>query len=810
MNRQLQILVFFLICSFSLRAQPKNPTATIKGVVIDSASKKGQEYVTVALKQGNAALRTTLSGQDGSFLFNKVTPGKYTIVIAAMGFTPKNIPIEINKDQVLDLSSISILSQSNNLALVNITAAKPVIKQDIDRITYDIQADPESKVNTLLDMIRKVPLLAVDGDDNVTLKGNSNYKILINGKTSSMVAKNPSDIFKTMPASNIEKIEVITTPPSKYDSEGLGGIINIITKKNADNGYNGSLNYRQSAPVGGKSGSGSISVKEGKLGVSANFGLGDYKSSNTGIGKSRTTTGDSPTVLNQSGLNNYHGNFGYLSTELSYEIDTLNLLTADISYNRNDEKSFIPQTSTLFENSILTQSYDFLANEDEQWKGLDLGLNYQRNFKNHKDRIFTLSYKISNSTSSDAYDQEFQNRFNYDALTNPNYNQYNNAKSNEQTIQADYVEPLTKKLNLEGGVKAILRNNSSNFDYKNQTPTGEYVTDPALTNDFNNNQNVYGLYNSYQYNLKDWGFKAGARVEVTTITADFISQTTNLDKNYFNVIPALSINRKFKDMSSLNFGYTQRIQRPGIWQLNPFVDRSNPNFETSGNPDLVPVLNNSFEANYSRFKKGSINIGLNYSFANNTIQQISSYNAATTITSTTYTNTGHDSKLGTNFNISYPFTDALNLTMGGNMNYVWLEGMVDGVDFKNTGFQGYAYGSLTYKVKPDWRIGANLSYNSAYVSLQGQSKHNTFSSFSVAKDLIKDKLTLSGSFNNIFQKYMVRENETTGEGFTQSSYRQQYFRRFNASLNWKFGKLKDAVKKSQRGIKNDDSSGTTK
>lgn len=804
MNKLLLILALSLFCRFTLYARPKDMTASIKGIVVDSASKKTQDYVTIALKKENTVLRTTLTAADGSFLLSKVAPGRYTLVIAAMGFTSKTIQITISKEQTYDLGSINILSQSSNLKEVSVTATRPIIKQDIDRITYDIQADPESKVSTLLDMIRKVPLLAVDGDDNVTMKGNSNYKILINGKTSSMVAKNPSDIFKTMPAANIEKIEVITTPPSKYDSEGLGGIINIITKKNADNGYNGSLNIRQSAPTGGRTGSGSFSIKEGKLGVSVNGGVGDYKSNNTTIGKSRLTTGSDPTDLEQNGLNNYKGNYGYVSTELSYEIDTLNLITADFSYNSNDEKSYIPQHSTLTESGIFTQSYDFNSNEDEKWKGLDMGLNYQRNFKNHKDRIFTLSYKVSSSNNSDGYNQVFENRFNYDALTYPNYNQYNHSKSTEQTIQADYVEPLTKQLNLEGGLKAILRDNTSNFNSQNQSSSGEYITDPALTNDFNNNQNVYGLYNSYLYNIKDWGFKAGARVELTTIDANFISQSANLNKNYFNVIPAISINKKFKDMSSINFGYTQRIQRPNIWQLNPFVDRSTPGYENSGNPALTPVLNNSFEANYSRFKKGSINIGLSYTFANNTVQQISTFNSATNITSTTFMNTGHDSKLGANFNISYPFTDALNFTMGGNMNYVWLEGVVDGIDLKNDGLQGYAYTSLTYKIKPDWRLGSNFSYNSNYVALQSKSKHNTFSSFTVAKDLIKDKLVLSGSFNNIFGKYFERENLTTGEGFTQTSSRQQYYRRIGVSLNWKFGKLKDAVKKSQRGIKNDD------
>jgi len=195
MNRILLVFALSLVGNFALYAQPKNITAAIKGIVIDSASKKSQDYVTIALKKENTVLRTTLTAADGSFLLSKVAPGQYTLVIAAMGFTSKTIQISIDKEQTYDLGSINIFSQTSNLKEVSVTAARPIIKQDIDRITYDIQADPESKVSTLLDMIRKVPLLAVDGDDNVTMKGNSNYKILINGKTSSMVAKNPSDIL---------------------------------------------------------------------------------------------------------------------------------------------------------------------------------------------------------------------------------------------------------------------------------------------------------------------------------------------------------------------------------------------------------------------------------------------------------------------------------------------------------------------------------------------------------------------------------------------------------------------------------------
>ncbi|TDO21749.1 outer membrane beta-barrel family protein [Pedobacter duraquae] len=808
MKKLLLIFVITLCCKINLQAQtPVAATATLKGLVVDSVSKKPQDYITAVLKKENIGIKTALTEPNGTFTMSKVAVGKYDLVIVAMGFKAKTIPIDVKENIVYDLGKLIISAQDNNLNEVNITAAKPVIKQEIDRISYDMQADPESKVSTVLDMMRKIPLLSVDADDKIQLKGSGNYKILINGKPSSLVARNPSDVFKSMPAANIEKIEVITTPPAKYDSEGLAGIINIITKKNIDAGYNGSINLRESFPTGGPGGSGSITVKQGKFGISAYGGLSIYKSPLTPTGYIRTTTGAVPTSLLQNGENKYDGKFSYGSAELSYEIDTLNLITGEFSLNRSKDNNFGEQNSSLMQGGIPAQGYRLINSGDQLWKGIDLSVNYQLGFHSHKDRLLTFSYKMSNSTENSFSNQDIQNRLNYDPTTFPNFNQYNQGKSMEQTIQADYVHPLTKKLNLEGGLKAILRDNSSDFEFNNQNSAGQYIVDPLRSNNYDNHQNVYGLYNSYQYNLTNWGFKAGVRAELTTINADFVSQATNLDKDFINIIPTVSVNRKFKDMSSLNFGYTQRIERPGIWQLNPFVDRSNPNFESTGNPDLKPVLSNSFEMNYSRFKKGSINLGLSYAFANNTVQNVSVYNEATKITRSYFVNTGKDKKLGANININYPFTSTLNLTLGGNMNYVWLQGIVNGVEVKNDGLRGYVYGYLSYKLEKGWRFGGNFSYNSAWISLQGKSRSNFYTGFSGSKDLIKDKLTLSGSVNNPFNKLRTWENTTTGDNFTQRSYGQNYWRRFSTSLSWKFGKLTDGVKKNQRGISNDDVKG---
>lgn len=803
------LYLFVSLMWFSLSfAQTEAPSYSIKGLVTDSASSKPLEYVTTALKTAvGKPFKSTLSKTGGHFLFSKVPSGKYMLTFISVGYKSKSLPVTIengSKQLEVNVGSVTLAPSSNQLKEVNVTADRPLIKQEVDRISYDLQADPESKVTSVLDMMRKVPLLSLDADDNIKLQGNSNYKILINGKPSTMVSKNPRDVLRSMPASSIQKIEVITTPPAKYDSEGLAGIINIITNEKIDNGYNGSINLNERFPVGGPGVGGSFTVKQGKFGASGYFGGGIYNQPQTSNFSNRETMGTNPSTLSQLGLSKSDNNYTWLGTELSYEIDTLNLITGEVSFNNGKYNSDGSQTSQMLDGaSSVMQGYRLNNSNRSNWNGVDLALNYQLGFKGKKDRLLTFSYRYSNSNDK-SFDQLLvEDRVNYSI---PDYNQNNKSGSREQTIQADYVHPL-KKLTIEAGVKAILRDNNSDFRYDSLNASGQYVTDPTRTNTFNNNQDVLGAYNSYQYNVKDWGFKAGVRIEETLIDADFISTSSSLNKNYFNVIPTISINKKFKNMSNVNFGFTQRIQRPSIWNLNPFVDRSNPNFESTGNPDLRPVLSNDIRFGYSKFKKGSINIGINYSFSNNTIQRVSVYDSERGVTFTSYDNIGKDKSIGSNFNINYPITKEWNFNISGNMSYVWIKGVINGEMVSNDGVRGYFYGGTGYKFTKGWRLNANFSYGSPYITLQGKGSSYYYTSLSVNKEVIKNKLTFSAASSNPFNKYRHYINETSGSDFRQLSNYQNYFRSYSVSLNYRFGKLQGDIKKNQRGIKNDDVAG---
>jgi outer membrane receptor for ferrienterochelin and colicin len=310
------LATLFLCFLTTALAQTNISNMIVKGSVSDSLTGKPLSYVTVVLQDAKTkqALKSILSKDDGNFEISAAPNKDYLLVLAFTGYENKTISIK-NERTTLNLGNISLSASSKQLKEVTVTAQRPVMKRQIDGITYDVTADPESVALTALDMMRKVPLLTVDASDNIKLKGNSNYKILINGKESALVAKNPSDVLRAMPATNIERIEVITTPPAKYDAEGLAGIINIITKKNMDQGYNIGINGRYNS-VWGPGLNMNATLKQGKFGMSAFVGFNRRNNQTTGFGNTQTFTADN-SVLSQNGTNTFNGNNRYAEAEFA-------------------------------------------------------------------------------------------------------------------------------------------------------------------------------------------------------------------------------------------------------------------------------------------------------------------------------------------------------------------------------------------------------------------------------------------------------------------------------------------------------------
>jgi len=475
-------LILFFSCLICLApAQTARSVLTVRGFVVDSITRRPLAYVTIVLsdKKSRQNVRSALSQEDGSFEIVAETDKTCRLLFTFTGYNDKTVAL-INQGTYLNVGIITLAAADTRLKEVTITGQRPVIKRELDRISYDVGADPESISLTTLDIMRKVPLLTVDAADNIKLKGSGNFKILINGKESALIAKSPSDVLRAMPATNVEKIEVITTPPSKYDAEGLAGIVNIITSKNISQGYNIGINARYNTVWGpGMNINGTL--KQGKFGVAAFAGQNVHNKQTPGFGNSQIFNPDK-SVLSQNGTNTLGGHHNYANLEISYEIDSLNLLTASLGLHNGINNQSSDQFSTTRDNDLaLVRKYHLNSTAENNFEGLDVGLNYELGFKKDKNRLLTVSYKYNYAPNKQSTDNSFSDTVNFDQ---PPYRQYNNAGNREHTIQLDYVRPF-KTLTIETGGKVILRNNFSIFQTSNYDKAlNDYIINPAQTNDF--------------------------------------------------------------------------------------------------------------------------------------------------------------------------------------------------------------------------------------------------------------------------------------------------------------------------------------
>jgi len=799
----LQLLIIVFSNSLQVFPQEKQ-TLKIAGRLVDSLSRKPLDYLTIKLNtEHGKPVSFMLSRKDGSFEFARLQKQNYIIIISGLGFKSKEITVVMPTaiEQPVDLGTISMQPVNNNITEVKVTAARPLISQQIDRLSYDIQADPESQGSSVLEMMRKVPLLSLDADDNVQLKGNSNYKILINGKPSAMMERNAKEILRTMPASTILRIEVITIPPSKYDAEGLAGIINIITAKNINDGYAATLNLFSTAPAGGPGTGASISFKQRKFGMTAFGGGGIYNTPETMSFLNRIPVAKDADDLKQERFFSTDSRSGYLGTELSYETDSLNLFSA--SFNINGIRS--DKTDALFSginsSSGAAQQYRLENADDGTGAGLDMSLNYQLSFKRDKNRMFTASYRYYEFDNEQFSNIKVSDTLNY---SRPDYRQQNSGSASEHTFQLDYVHTI-KKIIIETGIKGIFRINKSDFEYWSRTDVPDsFDLDPLRSNRYDNRQNVLAAYNTWQFGYKNWGFKAGLRIEQTLIDARFAQGTNPPGQQHLNLVPALAVSKKTGAAGSLTLGYMQRIQRPGIYQLNPFTDRSNPDVEQSGNPALRPVTAHTLQAGYSIRAKAFFNLAFDYTFYNALINQVAEYDITSRLTRINYRNTGKAKLAILNFSVNYPVSKNLSLNSNNKLGYGQVKGTNNSGTLQSQGWL-YAFAlNSAYSLNGGWRLNGSWNIRSRNFSLQRTTNGYISSSLGFSKDLIKDKWSFAASANNPFTKYRNAQTEVSDPGFYQINSDQTYYRSFRISTNYKFGRLKEAPKKSKRAIKNDD------
>ena len=830
MKIKCSLLLIMLVVSSLVAAQNAAPTFQIKGVLLDSLTQEGEPYATIKIVKKEApanALKMLVTDMKGKFQEKVPGTGNFVMTISSIGRNTivKDFTVKAG-EKLVDFGTLYITDASNELGQVEVVAQKPLVKADIDKIEYNVQDDPDSKSNSVLEMLRKVPLVTVDGEDNIKVNGSSSFKVYVNGKPNNMMSNNPTEVLKSMPANSIKHIEVITNPGPKYDAEGVGGILNIVTVGSGLEGYTATFsgNVSNMGAGGGLFGT----VKSGKLTVSARYNYNYNDRPRSYSGGNRRTVGDvteGSSDLDYDGSSKGHGNFQSGSMEASYEIDTLRLVSMSFGLwgGGNNSTSINNTLATAPGTSNELYRYVSDGRSKSSWYSIDGGVDYQRMF-HVKDRMFTLSYKINTSPqTSDSYStyNDMHAATDWEDFLKRLYDLNNDGSQNttEHTFQADYTTPIAKIHTLEAGAKYILRDNSSEDDrYERQIgTTGDYVLDEEHSSHYKHQNDILAAYMGYGLRVKKISGRLGVRYEHTKQEVKYLlGRGDDFNKNFDDVVPSASIGYKLTDMSNLRFGYNMRIYRPGIWYLNPYLNDSNPTNISQGNSHLDSEKSHSFNLSYSNFtQKFNINLSARYSFTNNSIEQVTEQVKDTEIEGlqnptgkevlySTYQNIGKSRNASLSGYVNWNATSNTRIYANLYGNYTYMES-ANGL--KNDGWNLFAYGGAQQSLPHDWRISLNIYGQTPWIMLQGKGSSFFDYGLSVNKSFLNKRLTLSAFASNFFKKYTSPTSSIEGVGFTQDSWNRYTRQRFGVSVSYRIGELKASVKKAARTISNDDVKG---
>jgi outer membrane receptor protein involved in Fe transport len=544
--------------------------------------------------------------------------------------------------------------------------------------------------------------------------------------------------------------------------------------------------------------------------VSGNIYMGQYKRPN---GTSSSYRDNIPSLTNrylysQSENKNANNNLHY-QVETSYEIDSFNLVSLSMwGYNGRYSSDYWGGTQETDAYGVPVREYASHGSLSGSYGSLSGTIDYQRTFR-LPGRIFTLSYKLDNNPGESSNTSWIESMLNYDSR-----GQYydNDTWSREQTVQADFVNPIGKKHVLETGLKGILRSNGSDpntytWDYDAQ----QWRYDVRRRNALDYDQYIGALYASYIFKLAKVSAKAGARLETTWndgvfgfVQEDYTGVKTPFDNTQFNLIPYASFSYAPKSTDRYTVSYTQRLSRPGIWYMNPYVNNSDPLNISTGNPDLDAEVAHSFSANYSYFKsKVSVTVDLNAAITNNSIERVTTVDAQG-VSLSKYYNIGHNNNVGLNLFASW--RPGAKFSINGNVSgrYVRVE------QDNGQGNEGFTLnGNLGTRVAL-WKNGAmtlNGYYSSPGVRLQGSGSSFFYYGLGLNQKLFKDKVTLNASVSNPLSKYRTWSNTIDTPELYQRSESRYVMRTARLSLSYRFGKSQVQVKKAAKGISNDDVKG---
>lgn len=760
-------------------AKPK-VTGKITAIVLDSLTKKPIDYASISLTKvtDNKSVNGGVTDEKGKVSLQNVAPDQYKMLVGFMGYKTKTLLVKTSPEKPdLNAGTILISPTENSLKEVAVVGQKALIENKVDKLVYNAEADITNAGGDATDVMRKVPMLSVDMSGNVQLRGSS-VRVLINGKPSGTMANSVADALKMIPAEQIKSVEVITSPSARYDAEGSGGIINIITKKNASEGTSGSINT--SAGTRSNNGAFILNVKTGRLAVTTSLGVNHaYPQNSSVVTFNSSTLNGATNTVSQNGFSKW-SRVGYNgSAGLDYDLNGYNNFTTNVKLNSFSNGG--PGSSDIYVNQDFSRN---IRDMDMSFKNMDWTMDYRKTSKREGEE-FSVSAQLSTGRNS----SDFSNRFIAAGIPDREVIGANTGKNNEYTLQSDYVYPFSKSTTLETGAKGIFRKINSDYDIAAQ--------------DFDYDQNVASAYGVIGFKLTDKiTAKAGLRAEYTKIDG-LAGNAQSFDNDYFNLFPSLVLSQTLKGMSTVKVSYNRRVQRPSLFYLNPFRNESDVFNPMQGNPKLSPELTDNIELGYSTFIKGSvINASVFYRNTSDVIESSINPFIENGISKnlTTYINVGTSKSYGFNVFGSYNPKPKWTLMANFGLNTYDVNNSSSNV---NTGtFLNYnAFMRSAYAFPGGWNTELWGVINSPKRTFQGKTDMMYFYGGAIKKEILSKKATIGINVLNPLSRDLNIKTVNNTAVSTQRTDIHYPLRSFGLNFSYNFGKLKFTQKKT---IKNDD------
>ncbi|MEP3838527.1 MAG: TonB-dependent receptor [Algibacter sp.] len=776
-NHLLLLLILFFGCH---KFYAQNNQLIITGKVLEGNNASPIEYATISILDNDSKkpLTGTISSPDGNFTL-KTNETNFYIEVSFMGFETKTInQFDIVKNTI-NLKTITLLEDNQALDEVLIRAEKSQTEFKLDKRVFNVGLDLSSTGASSLEVLNNIPSVNVNIEGEISLRGSQGVQILINGKPS-VLASADGNALGSITADMIEKIEVITNPSAKYDAEGTSGIINIIIKKSEKRGINGSATLNFGIPNSNSFGL-SVNKRTEKFNLFSQFGFGIRTYPNKTESINRDLEDD--ITVSSTGDGDFNEKFGNILIGTDYHINDFNVVTlsGSYAYEIEDQNSITNYYQTDATNTI-TDSW--LRNEltEADNPKLRYELQYKKSFKRHADQSLLFS-ALGNSFRKDQF-SDFENTIiigddeDFKQKTRTDYT------LSDYTFKLDYTHPFLEKYTIETGSQYVINSVSNDFAVSD-LENGTWVNNPDLTNVFDFEQNVLGVYTTAAYEGDVWGLKLGFRLEHTNLST--LLQTTNESngKDYTNLFPSIHTSYKINDDFSIQAGYSKRIRRPGLRELNPFSNIKN-NFSIfTGNPNLQPEYTDSYEiTSINKLGKASLNFSVYNRYTTDVVERISTFENNVSIS--TPENIGTNTTTGFEANGKYAPANWFSFNGDFNINYFSRKGVFETTNFDFNGNQWSASLTTKFKLPADFDLELSGDYQSKFKTIQTEVADNLYADLGLRKKILKGKVILNLSVRDVFASRISKTTTSQTDFYLFNSRQRGRFVSFGVSYG--FGK----------------------